>query len=167
MLRARVCMCVGVCCGAAVSPAQNWFNAASVGRVGAFLRGELAAVRAAIADCRTLPAPALDTEFEATCQRVMRANCGMDSREWLQLLAWKLTALLAARSEAPGCHGPSWSRGDEGGTVGGDMGLPWHYCVEEVVAALRLAAGDAGVAEVAHGLLCPDLVAAAEAALAL
>jgi hypothetical protein len=44
--------------GATISINHNWLNGASLGRVAAFLAGELARVRSSIADCRTVRARA-------------------------------------------------------------------------------------------------------------
>lgn len=58
---------------------HNWFNASTLPSVWAFLQRELAAVRAAIADCRSVSDSSVyDDEWEWTCQKVMRANCTVD-----------------------------------------------------------------------------------------
>lgn len=63
---------------------HNWINATSAEFTGAFLLRELAAVRAAIGDCKCGDDDAF--EWEWLCQSVLQTNAGMNIGEWCVLL---------------------------------------------------------------------------------
>lgn len=75
---------------------HNWFAGPSLALVAGFLRRELRAVRAAIADER----PGMgDGDWHAHCQLLLRANCGFDLDGFGALAANKAAALLRQQQQ--------------------------------------------------------------------
>ncbi len=114
--------------------------------------------------------PTFDPEFEATCQHVMRMNCGMDLREWVALLHSKLEHLLATGVPAGApldCPGLEASLEPEGGQ---SVWASWYsaFSVREALWALEQVEQDPFVAHVVVGdgeVWVREVQAAARAAL--
>ena len=83
--------------GDVVSINHNWFNGCDLPGVWHFLLAELRSVEAELAHLRAPDdgtPPLVGEEWNAQCELVMRANCGMALREFWELLLAKEVELL-------------------------------------------------------------------------